>query len=83
MARFSEDENKGCGVISYLWRLNLYWRLEEADNGVYFEVEVVSLSSQSGLLDRGRLLNGFVQKFPREFTEGLIEGMQQAFPYRR
>ncbi|HME09586.1 MAG TPA: hypothetical protein VKG25_21185 [Bryobacteraceae bacterium] len=67
----------------YLWRLNLYWRLEEADNGVYIEVEVVSLSSQPGMLDRGRLLNGFVQKFPHEFTEGIIEGLQQAFPYRR
>jgi len=67
----------------YLWRLNLYWRLEEADNGVYIEVELVSLSIQPGTLHPGRLLNGFVQKFPREFTEGLIEGMQQAFPYHR
>jgi len=67
----------------YLWRLNLYWRLEEADNGVYLEVELVSLSIQPGALHPGRLLNGFVQKFPQEFTEGLIEGMQQAFPYHR
>ena len=64
----------------YLWRLNLYWRLQEADHGVYIEVEVVTLSARSGLLDAGRVLNGFIQKFPREFTEGLIEGMQQAFP---
>ncbi|HME06127.1 MAG TPA: hypothetical protein VKG25_03720 [Bryobacteraceae bacterium] len=63
--------------------MNLYWRIEEADNGVYIEVELVSLSSQPGMLDRGRLLNGFVQKFPHEFTEGIIEGLQQAFPYRR
>jgi hypothetical protein len=27
----------------YLWRLNLYWRLQEADHGVYIEVELVSL----------------------------------------
>ena len=67
----------------YLWRLNLYWRLQEADQGVYIEVEVVTLSAQSGLLDAGRVLNGFIQKFPREFTEGLLEGMQQAFPYHR
>ena len=67
----------------YLWRLNLYWRLQEADHGVYIEVELVSLSAPSGLLDAGRVLNGFIQKFPREFTEGMIEGMQQAFPYHR
>ena len=67
----------------YLWRLNLYWRLEEADNGVYLEVELVSLSSQPSTLHPGRWLNGFVQKFPREFVEGLIEGMHQAFPYHR
>jgi hypothetical protein len=71
------------GDRGYLWRLNLYWRLEEADNGVYVEVELVSLSAPSGLLDTGRLLNGFTQRFPQEFTEGLVDGIQQAFPFHR
>jgi hypothetical protein len=68
----------------YLWRMNLYWRLVEADQGVYVEVELVSLSSEpGGKLHPGRFLNGFVRGFPREFVEGLIEGLQQAFPFHR
>ncbi|MEO8131876.1 MAG: hypothetical protein ABI822_32580, partial [Bryobacteraceae bacterium] len=34
-----EGEDRG-----FLWRLNSYWRLQEADGGVYVECEAVSLS---------------------------------------
>lgn len=28
----------------YLWRMNIYWRLEEKDGGVYMQVETIALS---------------------------------------
>jgi hypothetical protein len=40
----------------------------------------VSLSRPAGGLNPGRFLNGFVQNFPREFVEGLMDGLHQAFP---
>lgn len=67
----------------YLWRLNVYWRFAQVDNGVYAEVELISLSRAAGSLSAGRFLNGFVQNFPREFTEGMIEGLRVAFPRPR
>ncbi len=64
----------------YLWRMNLYWRLEHTGDGVYVELESVTLSRPAGGLSPGRFLNGFVQNFPREFVDGLIDGLHQAFP---
>jgi len=67
-------------AYGYLWRLNLYWRLEQADNGVYAEVELISLSRDVSGSRLGRLLNGFVQTFPQDFVAGLMDGMRLAFP---
>ncbi len=66
----------------YLWRLNMYWRLEQADPGVFVELETVSLSQAAGTLHPGRYLSGF-QGFPRELTAALIEGLETAFPAPR
>jgi hypothetical protein len=74
----SPDDESG-----YLWRLNLYWRLEQSDNGVYAELQVISLGREAtGKLDTGRFLNGF-QTFPRELTHGMIDGLHDAFPHHR
>ncbi len=67
----------------YLWRLNIFWRLQQEDNGVYAEVELMSLSRPAGVLSTERFLKGFTQNFTREFTEGLIEGLHRAFPRPR
>jgi hypothetical protein len=72
--RSPEDEH------GYLWRMNLYWRLEYADNGVYAEVELISLSRDEGGHRLGRFMNGFVQNFPREFVAGFMDGLRQSFP---
>jgi len=63
----------------YLWRLNIYWRLEQADVGVFVELETISLAPATGTLHPGRYLNGF-QTFPRELTEAFIAGLEKAFP---
>ena len=64
----------------YLWRQNVYWRIVQNGDGVYVEIESITLSRQPGKLDAGRFLNGFVKNYPREFIEGSIEAIQQAFP---
>jgi hypothetical protein len=49
----------------FLWRMNSYWRFEEKDQGVYVEVESISLTRDipTGL---GWLIRAFVTKIPRE-----------------
>jgi hypothetical protein len=49
----------------FLWRLNSYWRFEEKDQGVYVEVESISLTRDipTGL---GWLVGPFVTSIPRE-----------------
>jgi hypothetical protein len=49
----------------FLWRMNSYWRFEEKDQGVYVEVESVSLTRDipAGL---GWLIRPFVTSIPRE-----------------
>jgi hypothetical protein len=79
--RNSQDQDRPpADAYGYLWRLNLYWRMEQTGDGVYTELESISLTRQAGGLSPGRFLNGFVQNFPREFVEGLIEALHQAFP---
>lgn len=49
----------------FLWRMNSYWRFEEKDQGVYVEVESISLSRDipAGL---GWMIGPFVTSIPRE-----------------
>ena len=69
-------------AVGYLWRLNFYWRLHQADDGVYAELELISLSRPGGGLHPGRFLSGF-EGFPREIAEGFLDGLRTAFPRRR
>ena len=50
--------------------------MEEADNGVYVEIEMITLARQSGeVLDKSRYLNGF-QGFPKELVQGYIAALE-------
>jgi hypothetical protein len=70
-------------AAGYLWRLNVYLRMEEADNGVYVEIEMITLARQAGgLLDTSRFLNGF-QSFPKELVQGYIAALEYIYPRRR
>jgi hypothetical protein len=48
-----------------LWRLNSYWRFEEADGGVYAECEAISLSREVPPFFNA-LAGPFIKKFPAE-----------------
>jgi hypothetical protein len=76
----ADQERPAADAYGYLWRQNVYWRMEQTGDGVYVELESITLSRPAGGLSPGRFLNGFVQNFPRDFVEGSIEALHQAFP---
>jgi len=61
----------------FLWRLNAYWRFEEADGGVYAQCQAISLSRDTpfGL---GWVINGFLQRFPKESMSITLTGTRNA-----
>lgn len=65
----------------YLWRLNFYCRLHQTDDGVYAELELISLSRPGGGMHPGRFLSGF-ESFPRELMDAFLSGLRDAFPLR-
>lgn len=67
----------------YLWRLNLYIRVQERENGVYIEFEVLSLGRDfEGKINRSKILTGF-QDFPHELAQGILSGLATIFPAPR
>jgi hypothetical protein len=74
-----DQERSPEDAAGYLWRLNFYERLLLADDGVYVEIELISLSRLTGSLHPGQYLSGF-KSFPRELEEGFLDGLRQAFP---
>jgi hypothetical protein len=78
-----DEEHPAEEGAGYLWRLNFYWRVQQADNGVYVELEVITLAREtSGLINRSKLLTGF-QSFPRDFTQYLIDTLEMLIPHHR
>jgi hypothetical protein len=61
----------------FLWRLNSYWRFEEADSGVYAECEAISLSRDVPL-GLGFMLRGFLEQFPKESMVNTLRGTKSA-----
>jgi hypothetical protein len=74
------QERPAADAYGYLWRLNQYWRIEQTADGVFVELESITLSRPAGGLNPARFLNSFVKDFPRELVEGMLEGLHQAFP---
>jgi hypothetical protein len=68
----SADEEHG-----FLWRLNTYWSYEERDDGLYMQVESVSLtrSIPTGL---GWAVRPFVGSVPRESLEFTLRASCEA-----
>jgi hypothetical protein len=61
----------------FLWRLNSYWRFEEADGGVYAQCEAISLSRDVPPL-LGWMIKGFLEKFPKESMLHTLGGTKAA-----
>jgi len=78
-----DEEHPAEEGAGYLWRLNFYWRVQQADNGVYVELEVITLARQTGgLINPSKFLTGF-QSYPRDFTQYLIDSLEVLFPHHR
>jgi len=60
----------------FLWRLNSYWRFEQADRGVYAQCRAISLSR--GIPFGFGWLHGFLQKFPRDSMVNTLEATRRA-----
>jgi len=76
----TEEEPVGRDT-GFLWRLNSYWRFEEADGGVYAECRAISLSRDVPL-GLGWMIKGFVSKFPKESMQNTLRGTKAAVEAR-
>jgi hypothetical protein len=73
---YAEEEPIG-NDTGFLWRLNSYWRFEEADGGVYAQCQAISLSRDVPM-GLGWMIKGFVSKFPRESMQNTLRGTKAA-----
>jgi hypothetical protein len=60
----------------FLWRLNSYWRLQEADGGVYVECEAVSLSRDTPAVV-SFLVGSFIKKFPADSMRSTLTALKR------
>ncbi|MCP5120330.1 MAG: hypothetical protein GY953_56770 [bacterium] len=73
----SEAEHPVGGGSGFLWRLNAYWRIDEADGGVYVELRTLSLTR--GIpMGLGWIVKPFVTSIPRESLGATLEGTRRA-----
>ncbi len=78
---YTEEEPAG-NDTGFLWRLNSYWRFEQADDGVYAQCEAISLSRDVPL-GLGWMLKGFLERFPKESMMNTLRGTKTAVETKR
>lgn len=61
----------------YMWRLNLYTRYIEKDNGVYVEIEFVALSRSVPWMF-ALLVNPYLRSIPHDYLTNSIHATQRA-----
>ena len=72
----AEEKEKPDGTDrGFLWRLNSYWRFQEADGGVFVECESVSLS-RTIPFGLSWLIKGYVESIPRESLENTLTSIR-------
>jgi hypothetical protein len=64
----------------FLWRLNSYWRFEEADGGLYAECRAISLSRDVPAAV-GWMIKGFITKYPKESMQNTLRGTKAAIEH--
>jgi hypothetical protein len=73
-----EEREKPVGIDSgYLWRLNIYWRFEERDGGVYLQAETVGLTRDIPFAFRW-LVGPLVSRIPRETLRATLIATRNA-----
>jgi hypothetical protein len=71
------EVNKPAGEDrGFLWRLNSYWRLQEADGGVYVECEAVSLSRDVPSF-LNYIVGSFIKKFPADSMRNTLAALKR------
>ena len=75
ISRSTRKEHEG-GDEGFLWRVNSYWRFEQAPDGVYVQCRVISLSR--GLPIGIGWLRGPLERFPRESMVRTMEATRRA-----
>lgn len=77
-----ERENTPGDDGGFLWRMETWWRMMEADNGVYVQSEVVSLTRDipTGL---GWMIGPFITSIPKETLTFTLEATRKAVQVRK
>ncbi len=70
------EENAVGDDWGFLWRINAYWRFEEADGGIYAECRAVSLSRSLPFLFGW--LRGVIQQFPKQSMVNTLSETKRA-----
>lgn len=66
-----ESEQPPGHGYGFVWRLDSYWRFEEADGGVYMEVTSMTLS-RNVPFGMGRLIRPIIDELPVESLRGIL-----------
>jgi hypothetical protein len=61
----------------YMWRLNLYTRYLEKDNGVYIQIEFLALSRHVPAIFAW-LVNPYIRSIPREYLTNYVRATRKA-----
>lgn len=72
-----EHELSAEDAHGYLWRLDLYWRFEEKDQGVYVQIESIGLSRAVPAII-GWLVNPLLRSIPRGTLMNLLTATRVA-----
>src|SRR5271168_2234320 len=78
----SEREKDPGADDGFLWKMETWWRIEQADGGVYVQSEVASLTRgiPAGL---GWLIGPFVNSIPKETLAFTLEATRKAVTQRK
>ena len=74
--KISEVDRPAGEDRGFLWRLNSYWRLQEADGGVYVECEAVSLSRDVPAF-LNYIVGAFIKKLPADSMRNTLAALKR------
>jgi hypothetical protein len=74
----ADEKEKPVGTgHGYLWRLNTYSRLQETNDGVFFQLETIALTRRVPF-GWGWLVNPYVERIPKQSLSSLLGATRKA-----